>query len=321
MAGPIHVVTRPPPVGILGKSGTLTTPRGPITWTQSSDGSIEAEGGGQKVTASGHDESDGSWQKHAEYAETGEASYLTMKSVGEVAEHKVEFTLSSGASRLTLMVADIDARVTSGTAILSGTWNGAAVHWTGHADLTSNPLVSRPIAGWPAGAFATELPKAAFFAPLGDALARTVISPPPATTSRGGLHHMESTAGVLGRAGAWCVGGAIMGAKASPPTVLLGCAVGGASSLVADLVTWLDDDGPTGEPPPPIDFPPTDPEPIGPVTDTQPDDPPPPESGDGGGSGGGEGEGGDGGDGGEGDGGDEGGGGGRPEDWPPRKED
>lgn len=44
-SGPTRVVARPP-VGVFGKSGTITTPRGPITWTASSDGTIAAEGGG-----------------------------------------------------------------------------------------------------------------------------------------------------------------------------------------------------------------------------------------------------------------------------------
>ena len=44
-------------------------------------------------------------------------------------------------------VQGIDAGVTSCTATLSGTWNGAAVHWGGHVDLTSNPFVVQQIAG------------------------------------------------------------------------------------------------------------------------------------------------------------------------------
>lgn len=252
-----------------------------------------------------------------------------MESVGKVAERKVEFTLSAGSSRLTLMVVDINARVTSGTAILSGAWNGAVVDWTGPADLTSNPLVSRPIAGWPAGAFATELREAAFFDPLGNALAETVVAPPPATTGSGGI--IESAGNVLGHAGAWCAGGAVAGATTGafggPPGslggALAGCAGGTVGALLSDLSDWLQDTGPTAEPPPPPD-PPIDPEPIdlGPETQTQPDDPPPPpDGGDGSGSQsatgsddtGGVGDGGDGGAGGaggEGDGGDGGGSGG-----------
>ena len=146
-------------------------------------------------------------------------------------------------------------RVTSGIATLSGTWNGAAVHWTGHVDLTSNPLATRPIAGWPAGAFATELRQAAFFAPLGNALARSIVrapipvgAPPSATVGSQGVHHMDSAGGVLGRAGAWCVGGAIGGASAVPESgplgPILGCAGGAVGSLLGDLVSYLDDDGP-----------------------------------------------------------------------------
>jgi hypothetical protein len=276
------------------QSGTLMTPHGSITWTRASDGSLAAEGGGQKLAANGHDESDGSWQKHATYARTSKAPYLSMESVGKVAEHNVEFTLSAGSSRLTLTVANIDVLVTSGTATLSGTWKGVAVHWTGHVDLTSNPLVGRPIAGWPTSAFAAELEETAFFAPLGNALARK-LSPVPVGTgggthAGGGTHQIESAKGVLGRAGAWCAGGALAAAGAGPETlggaVVLGCAGGVVASLLNDLVTWADEDGPQVDPLPPIDLP-DDPEPTGPVTQTQPDDDPPPAPDDTGGGGGG----------------------------------
>jgi hypothetical protein len=253
-SGPTAPVVARPPVGILEKSGTFTTPQGPITWTQASDGTINAEGGGQKFTSSGQNESDGSWQKHADYARTGQAPYLTMEWVGKEAEHQVEFTLSAGSSHLTLTVSNIDARVTSGTATLSGTWIGAAVNWTGHVDLTSNPFVGRPIAGWPAGAFAPELRSAAFFAPLGNDFARKIVVQPPATTGSGGKEHIDSVGGVLGKAGAWCVGGAIAGAGLAPVTLgtasLLGCAGGATGSLLDSLISYIDTDPPTQDPVP-----------------------------------------------------------------------
>jgi hypothetical protein len=306
--GPTHaqptgpIVAPRPPVAIFENHGTLTTPNGPINWTMSSNGTLEAEGGGQKVTATGNNASDGSFQKHADYARTGQPPYLTMDLDCEAAERKAQFRLIAGSSQLTLAVSNIDARVTSGTATLSGTWHGAPVHWTGPADLTSNPLVSRPTVGWPKGAFTTELSATRFFAPLGKALAQMVTAPPTATTGNEGVH-MESASGVVGRAAAWCIGGAIAGASGDAVTFggasVLGCAGGVAASLLNDLVTWADsnDDGPIIEPPV-IDPPPPDPEPTGPDTQTQPDDPPPPPpSGDGGGGdyGGGEASGGAGG--------------------------
>lgn len=279
------------------RSGTLATPKGPITWTQSSDGTIHAEGGGQKLTVTGNTKTDGSWRSRAVYARASGTAYLTMDSVGEAAEHNVALTFSAGSYQLTLTVADIDARVTFGSATLSGVWNGAAVRWTGHADLTSNPLVNRPIAGWPPGAFSTELRDAAFFAPLGKALSRTRVAPPTSGgTPHGagsGTHHAYSAVGVFGRAGAWCLGGAYAASGSAPETLggamLLGCAAGAGASLLGDLITWIDDDSSSGPivDPPVIDLPP-DPEPTGPETQTQPDDPPPPPSGGGGDYGGGE---------------------------------
>ena len=288
-------VVAPPPVeivgtGNVGKSNTLTTPQGPITWTRSANGTVNAEGGGQTFTASGEEDSDGSWQKHAAYARTGQAPYLTTESIGVAAERKVSFSLSAGSSQLTLTIADINLRATSGTAILSGTWNGAAVNWTGHADLTSNPFVNQPISGWPTGAFETELQQAAFFAPLAAALAQSVVqpppplpvgAPPPATPGRAGTLQRDVW-DVLGNAGAWCAGGALAGAKGGWVGAGLGCAGGATGSLLSDLWSYVRD-APTEDQIPPIDLPP-DPEPIGPVTQSAPDDPPPADDGDGSGS-------------------------------------
>jgi hypothetical protein len=294
--------------GASPTGGTIATPNGPITWTQSSDGTINAEGGGQILTASGRNESDGSFQKQANYARTGQEPYLTMDLVGE-ARHQVGCTFSAGSSRLTLTVANIDANETSGTATLSGMWNGGAVNWTVHADLTTNPLVSRPIRGWPAGAFATELKETAFFAPLEFIFAQTIARSRSSTTgSSGGSRHIEDAPlGVAGRAVGWCVGGVIAGSGGGIAGILLGCAGGVTGSLLNDLVSWMFHDIPIDMPPNPD--PPMDPEPTGPVTQTQPDDPPPPPDGGGSGGGGG-GGGGDGGDAGGG----AGGGGGGPDD-------
>ncbi len=237
------------------KKGTLTTPQGPINWAQSSDGTIQAEGGGQTVTVSGQFQSDGSWHTHAVYAQTGKAAYLTMDSSGEEAQHQVALTFSAGSSQLTLTVTGINALVTSGSATLSGTWNGAAIHWTGSADLSSNAFATRPIAGWPAGAFGSQLKEAAFFAPLGKALGQSILAQPGTTAhvvSASGVR--RGAVGVLTRAGSWCLGGAAAGAVAGPETfgasMLLGCVGGGGASLLSDLFSAMDDDGPQSDPPP-----------------------------------------------------------------------
>jgi hypothetical protein len=292
-------------VGVAGASptgGTITTPNGPITWTQSTDGTINAEGGGQKLLASGQNQSDGSFQKHATYARTGQAPYLTMDLVRDVAQHKAALTLTAGSSanapaaarvtsgttrgtridqpivdaatsRLTVTVTNIDAHETSGTATLSGRWNGVAVNWTGQANLTSNPLTHR-IAGWPAGAFTTQVKQTQFFAPLEILFVRAVVSRAPTPhgggSGSGGLHIEDDTAGQEGRAVAWCVGGIVANAGSGPLGMILGCAGGAGASLLSDLASWLWPNIPD-EPTPNPDLPLPDPyEP--PDTQTQPDD-------------------------------------------------
>lgn len=257
------------------RNSTLTTPLGPINWNQSSDGTIRAQGGGQTLTITHQNGSDGSWQSHSYYARTGSPSYLTMDLICDVAGHTVEFTIKAGSSQLTLAIAGIDAQATSGTATLSGTWNGAAVHWTGHADLTTNPLVTHPIAGWPKGAFASELQQAAFFNPLGNSLAGTMVAAQKATTGTGGRFHKDdkssSGIGVAARAAAWC-GGAALAASETGPGALLACAGGAGASVLSDLFSWIFSDPPT-QPvtPTPIVAPPvSDP----PVSDPPVDDPP-----------------------------------------------
>ncbi len=290
---PISVVT-PPPVAPSTKSGTITTPQGLITWTRSSDGSIEAEGSGQKLTSGGETLSDGSWQKHAHYAQTGQAvPYLTMEFVGEVAKRTVDFTLTAGSSSLTLKVQVIDAGATSGNATLSGTWNGTAVHWSGHVDLTANPLVGRQIAGWPAGAFATELQKAALFAPLVEGLAQLVVAPPPAIPAIGGTQIKPaeklspqkdlspSKTESLAKAALACAASGIAGAETGAVgglvtaggAALVWCVSAAMTSLSADAISaisnWIKDAKVDPLPVPPLDLTPIE-EPIntGPVTQT-----------------------------------------------------
>src|SRR5271163_2959167 len=89
------------PAGTVTK-GTVTTPQGPITWEKSSDGTVIAVGNGQKFTSSGREESDGSWAQQANYAETGQPSYLTLGCSGDVAGRTVQSLVSAGSSRLTL---------------------------------------------------------------------------------------------------------------------------------------------------------------------------------------------------------------------------
>jgi hypothetical protein len=248
----ITVIGRTTAKPVAPPPATLSTPQGSINWSQSSDGSIQAEGGGQKVVVTRHDQSNGSWQSHADYSLTGSAPYLSMDLLCDIPDRKVQFTLTAGSSHLTLTVTGIDALVKSGTATLSGTWNGAAVNWTGHADLTSNPFVTRPVAGWPAGAFASQLQKAAFFAPLGNALSRNIVAH-PATTTGSATDKLRTVGGVLGRAGAWCAGGAVAGLGGAPETLgassLLGCAGGATASLLSDFVSWLDSDDEPSTPP------------------------------------------------------------------------
>jgi len=134
------VADHPHPVSAVGvTSGTLTTPRGPITWTAAENGTVHAEGGGQQLTSTGRSETNGSWHQHQVVARDHGAVYLTIDSVVDATSRKVAVTLQAGTSHLTLAVSGIDARVTSGTAHVSGAVRGSAVHWTGRVDLTSNP--------------------------------------------------------------------------------------------------------------------------------------------------------------------------------------
>jgi hypothetical protein len=216
-----------PPLGVA-TSNTLATSLGPISWTQSSDGTLHASGGGQTLLVNGHDNSDGSWQRHVEYALTGSSPYLTMDLVSSITPHSVQFTLTAGASSLTLALTNIDTQETSATATLSGTWNGATVQWTGLADLAANPLVSYPV-GWPVGAFVDQIQKAAFFTPLTSMLCQKIAAMPA----------VYDFTGAAGRAVSWCVGGAMAGVPGDGYTLGLssaaGCLGGATASLASDI--------------------------------------------------------------------------------------
>ena len=142
---------------------------------------------------------------------------------------QVAVTFEAGSSQLTLTISAMDPQKRGGTATLSGVWKGVAVQWTGFADLTSNPFVTRPISGWPAGAFASELNQAGIFAPLGTLLGKGKGGPIPVTTRNGVPLHVLITEdgstdrGDAGRAVAWCVGGAFAGAWGGPAGAAAGC--------------------------------------------------------------------------------------------------
>jgi hypothetical protein len=271
------------------KSGTLETSAGPITWTREKDGTLNAEGGGQNLTVTGTGESDGSWQSHSVFSRGGADPYLTMHAAIKNTERSAGTTLEAGQSRLTLAIPHIGFTLTTETATVSGTLAGSAVNWTGPVDLTSNPLIAGAVPGWPQGAFAAEQQEAAFFIPLAKALTpqTTGAHPGGGATGAGGGHVAEGAFGGVGRAGAWCVGGAIAGSAAGPETLglsmLAGCSGGATASLLNDLVTYLDEPDVEQDPLPVVDFP-DDPIDTGPSTQTQPDDAPPDSPG--GGSGG-----------------------------------
>jgi hypothetical protein len=222
--------------------GTFSTSKGPVVWTRSASGTVQAQGDGQTMTVTGQTQSDGSVQSHAVYALTGQAPYLTMDLSGSAAQNQVVFSMSAGSNQLTFTITNINATGTTGAATLSGTWNGTSVHWNGTVDLTSNPLVNRPAVGWPAGAFASELTQAGFFTPFSNALVTGLAA--PQTTSAGYYIVGKDTAGsVIGRAVSWCAGGAVAGLGGAPgtlgTTVALGCVGGAVGSLGSDFASWV----------------------------------------------------------------------------------
>jgi uncharacterized membrane protein YgcG len=291
--------------------GTITTAQGPITWEKAADGSITAVGNGQQFTSHGHVNSDGSTAWQANYAKTGQTSYLAFGLTGDPTKRTVQVLVTGGSSKLTLAVSGIDAAGTSGMAILSGIVNGAAVKWSGQVNLSSNPFTTQTIAGWPKGAFAAEFQMAAFFTPLGDLLAQQLRAAPVGHITP---HDTPSVGAVFARAEIACFVGAALGSETGPGALLV-CAGAAVVSVANDVISWQDSlpPEPVSAPPPVISLPP-DPEPTGPVTVTQPDG-----SGDGSDDGGG-----DGGSSGVGDGSGDGGGsggGGHGIDKPPTEED
>jgi hypothetical protein len=159
------------------------------------------------------------------------------------------------------------------------------VNWTGHVDLTKNPLIGTPIPGWPHGAFASDITTTAFFAPLGKILMDPTVTPPPTGSGHGG--QQKSVGGWIGRGLCWGVGGVIGAAGTmseaipNPFGLMIAGAAGAGASVCSDWVSEWDSEVPDSQPPNP-DIP-TDPGPTGPSTQTQPDDPPPPPDGGGGG--------------------------------------
>src|SRR5581483_4974625 len=91
--------------------------------------------------------------------------------------------------------------------------------------------------------------------------------------------HPDGVAGVIGRAGIWCMGGALAGSPGGLEGMGIGCAGGAAASLASDLWTAIYDSGDSGspvqeDPIAPIDIPPSPEDPL-PDQHTAPDDPPP----------------------------------------------
>jgi hypothetical protein len=270
-------------------SGIINTPKGKFTWTVASDGTVHAEGNGQELKATGTDASDGSSTSHTEYSLVGQSPYLTIDFAANNPNRQVEVTLRSRKSQLRLAIANIDASGKSGTATVSGTLGQSRVNWKGPVDLTSNPLRAGAVAGLPKGAFATELQRAAPFVAVakavagrpkvttGSAVAKAVGGRPKATTGGTDPVVVYSVGGVIERAGAWCVGGAVASSELGPGAVL-GCVGGAAGSLLSEFGKWWDEGDVEAEPPPPFDIPPS-PEPTEPDTETSHEDPPPPPSG------------------------------------------
>ena len=266
-------------------NGSMDTAAGPIVWS-TDNGMLTATGGGMRYTATSATDPDGTEHDRAVFAGTFGVTYLTIESAVRNADRSVSVTLQAGDGELTVAVTGIDARMTAGTATVTGTYAAAPVAWTGPVDLTSNPFTGTALPGWPHGAFAAELERAAYFAPLMESLASSAGSTPSrgggggTHPAGGGRFQQRSVTGVVGRATAWCLGGAIAASGASPATLpasmALGCIGGALASGMNDLVSWMDEDHTVEQVPIPVFDIPTDPEPIGPIVVTVPDDPPPP---------------------------------------------
>lgn len=202
-------------------SGTIDTPNGAIKWSRSSDGSVAADYGDQRFTATYVESTNGDWTRRAAFMRAGQA-YLVLEAAVDHGHGVAHATIEAGQSSLTLAVSAIDPAGQSGTATLSGDIPEANVGWTGPVDLASNPLLGTAIPGLPRNTFDAEFKMAAVFWPLIGAM----VQPPApggtaighasfggASTGTGGHIIMEdkTVGGVLEHAGAWCAGGAIAG--------------------------------------------------------------------------------------------------------------
>jgi hypothetical protein len=301
------------------KSGTIATSAGPIVWSRSSDGTVNANGAGQQLTITVGQATDGSSQSKLVFSRVGQNPYLTVQTVAKESQNAGTLTVNAGQSHLTLALAEIDRTSSSATATVSGSilanaaaapsaapgkkaviGNGSpgtvaqAINWTGRVDLTKNPLVGRPISGWPQQAFASELKAAAFFAPLGKVPMDPAVTPPQGGASSGAAGHgglqQKSTAGSVLKGLTWgaaaALGAAVTGGAALP--IIAAGLAGFDASMGADLISEWDSQVPA-QPPPNPDPPPTE-DPTGPSTQVSHEDPPPPPDGSDDGSGGGGGD-------------------------------
>ena len=221
---PVPVAAPPQVVAAAPTDGTIATPAGPIVWSKD-NGMLTATGGGMVYTATTAIDQDGTERDRAIFSGTFGVTYLTIESAVRNADRSVSVTLLAGDGELTVAVTGIDARVTAGTATVTGTYAATPVAWTGPVDLTSNPFTGTALAGWPHGAFAAELERAAYFVPLMESIAAPAGSTPPrgggggSHPGGGGRFQQRSVTGVVGRASAWCLGGMIAAAGSAPATL------------------------------------------------------------------------------------------------------
>jgi hypothetical protein len=170
------VVAKGPSIPVVS-----TPPTEVISWSVGSDGTLLAQCSGQQLSMKATQQSDGSVQRQLVFSRSGQAPYLTITSVVQDAQRNVSLTLAAGSSQLTLAITGIDRNVTSGSATVSGSFNGTAVNWSGSVNLSANPVRGTPIPGWPAGAFGSELATASVFAPLASVV--NTSNPTPTSTT------------------------------------------------------------------------------------------------------------------------------------------
>jgi hypothetical protein len=276
------------------RSGTVATPEGPISWSLQPDGTLSADGGGQQLRSTVSKQTDGALHGRLTFSQANQNPYLTIQSVVDEAHRAAAITVGSGQSTLTLTISDIDPSGSSATATVSGSLAAASespaaakssassqsqappvaqtVEWTGHVDLTANPLSGKLIPGWPPNAFSSELKTAAFFVPL----AKAVSWPSGATPGQGGGHETAFDHSTTGSTVKGLIVGAAaaLGVFATGGGLLAAVVVGG---LGFDATVWsdvIDDwDSEVEAEPPVIDLPP-DSEPTGPSTSVSQEDPP-----------------------------------------------